>query len=94
MINPKLKQVHEVGDGATVNDLVRITKGNTVYYDGKMDESFSNLAYKINVCKCAVHVNKVRIPYVQTSPAQSFSPARRKDTCQMTSTLSHSKCDL
>ena len=50
MINPKLKQVQEVGDGATVDDLVKMTTSNTLYcYDDTEELSFSTLAYNMSV---------------------------------------------
>ncbi len=58
MIKPKLKQV-QVGDGATVYDLDSITRGNTIYDYGKIEKSFPNLAYKMNVCKRSNGVNKL-----------------------------------
>ena len=43
MINPKLKQVQEVRDGATVDDLVTIKRGNTIYYYDRIEECRSPL---------------------------------------------------
>ena len=43
MINPKLKQVQEVGDGASLNDVIKITRGNTVYYYKILAECLSRI---------------------------------------------------